>query len=135
MTIEDRIKRKKKKRIPFGETISIGVLLGVMLVFITPRCEENPSNVLISYSTNVDLPGLDHVIDSLSRHGYAIENHYPIYVRLYKPNIPGDEKIEAVRIAKAIKANTGTVVQVQLDFSGGRCFANPDKGIITTIVK
>ncbi|MCK5832870.1 hypothetical protein KAH81_04270 [bacterium] len=135
MTIEDRMRHSFKKRIPFLEAIATGVLLGILLIFFTPRCQPEPAKVIIDYSSNIKIPELEFVLDSLSQNGYSIDNHFPIYVRLYKPVIPGDEKEEAVRIAKAIKGNTGANVQVQLDFDGGRYFAHPEKGIIIPIVK
>ncbi len=135
MTIQDKMKHKRKKRIPFVEAVVTGAILGLLFIFIAPRCEKPPERLTIDYSTDARIPELDRVLATFSQQGYAIESHYPIYVRLYKAHIPGDKKAEAVRIAKAIEAATGEAVAVQLDFDGGRYFADPDKGVIVPVIK
>ncbi|HHS50049.1 MAG TPA: hypothetical protein ENN07_02925 [candidate division Zixibacteria bacterium] len=135
MTIEDKMVRRRKRRIPFIEAIITGVLLGVVIIFFAPRCQPPPAEFSPDYNISVTNPQLDFVIDSLSRRGYAIQNNFPAYVRLYKAKIDGDPRHEAVEIAKTFKAHTGENVQIQLDFEGGRYFAHPERGIITPVVK
>ncbi len=135
MTIQDRMKHRRKRRIPFVEAAVTGAIVGLLFIFIAPRCEKPPEKLVIDYSTNARTPELDQALQTLSQQGYAIENHYPIYIRLYKARIPGDERSEAMRIAKFIKAATGEAVEVQLDFDGGRYFAHPDKGIIVPVIR
>gem|GEM_PF-2127314 len=135
MTIDQKMKYRDKKRIPVAEAIGTGVLLGLLIIFFSPRCQPPPDKVVIDYSTNVEIPELTEVINKLSQEGYAIENHFPVYIRVYKRSIEGDEKEDALRIAKMVKDYTGTSVQIQLDYDGGRCFAHPDKGIIVPVVK
>lgn len=135
MTIEDKMKSRGKKRIPWLEALGTGILLGLLIIFFSPRCQKPPDKVVIDYKTNVQIPELNQVLDSLSRQGYSIQNHFPVYVRLFKGSIDGDPKEEALRIALVLKERTGSSVQVQLDYDGGRCFAHPEKGIIVPVVK
>ncbi len=120
----------KKDSNKYSNAILIGIGMGILLVFITPRCEKAGTMDLDENIGSLHISELSVVIDSLRAEGYAVENHYPAYIRFVKPNIHTDPAKDAVAIAKALQAHTGVSVKVQLDIGEGSYYADPDEGII-----
>ncbi len=121
----------RKRRITnYPKAVMIGVALSVLFVLITPRCQSpskvNPNK---SYGVRRD-PGVAFVIDSMRACGFAVESHYPVYVRFVKRQISGDPIIEVQNIARTLKNHTGISIKAQLDLSDGSYLADPDRGII-----
>ena len=121
---------KRQKDVSYLNAVWIGIGIAVALMFITPRCETVQYRELPVLYSRLDDPEIKAVVDSLRGEGYAVENHYPVYIRFVKDRIDGDPNKEAMRIARAVMENTGERVKIQLDFSTGKVYADPVEGLI-----
>lgn len=120
----------KKEKIGFWKAVLLGFGIAIIFILITPRCldvEEKSTSRKTHFSDNAEFR---FVLDSLRSVGYAVENHYPIYIRVVKNRVPGDIVSHANAIAKSIKAHTGMPIKVQVDANGGTVIVDPDRGII-----
>jgi len=120
----------KKQKTPYLKAVLLGIGIGFLLVLITPKCldvETKSGSTVITTSSD---PEFTFVIDSLKAAGFAVENHYPVYIRLIKRRVDGEIVSHAMSIAKSLKTHTGNSVKVQIDANGGSVTVDPDRGII-----
>ncbi len=122
---------RKKVRTKYGQAVLLGLGIGLLLVLITPRCQA-PSKVDAQARVQIQRdPGLQFVIDSMRAEGFAVESHYPVYVRFVKANVDGDPAVVAFSIARALQNHTGIEdIKAQLDLTEGTYIADPNRGLI-----
>lgn len=122
---------RKKNPTKYGQAVLVGLLIGLFLILITPRCQE-PSDVDAHARVKIDPdPGLRFVIDSMRAEGFAVESHYPVYVRFVKAEVEGDPVVVAFSIARALQRHTGIEdIKAQLDLAEGTYLVDPNRGLI-----
>ncbi len=122
---------RKKGKTKYGEAVVVGIAIGLFFLLITPRCQE-PSYVDPQARAKIRRdPGLAFVIDSLRAEGFAVESHYPIYVRFVKSKVDGDPAVVAFSLARALVHHTGVEdIKAQLDLADGTYLADPKRGLI-----
>jgi len=122
---------RKKGKTKYGEAVLIGFAIGFFFMLITPRCQE-PSYIDPQARAKIKRePELAFVIDSLRAEGFAVESHYPIYVRFVKTKVDGDPAVVAFSLARALAHHTGVPdIKAQLDLADGTYLADPKRGLI-----
>jgi hypothetical protein len=121
---------RRKSATDYKKAVYIGLGIGILLILITPRCIDVPLKDGTDKANIGEDPQLTFVIDSMRAEGYAVSNHYPVYIRFVKTQLGKDMTRDATAIAKALKSHTGISIKVQLDAEGGSVIVDPDRGVI-----